>query len=114
MKTQRLLASAITALSCCAFAETAHLGTWRYRAEDALVEVRLKENGECFVTVGRALTGHLQPNCRYLVTGAEVLIALPQREAPRPIRLISVANWEILRVEGEGQRYLRKLAPWEE
>src|SRR4051812_19613101 len=114
MNVHRLLAIVGATISLAASGGGDHLGTWRYQGQDASLDVRLKENGECFVSAYRPREGYLQPNCRYRITNSEILIALPQQVAPAPIRLVPIANWEILRVEGEGKRYLRRVPPGEQ
>jgi hypothetical protein len=88
-------------------------GTWKYSGSDAAFQVRLKRGGECFVNAAASNWGTLA-HCTYELDWPNVDIHWKDVDGPvpPPLHLVLVGHGELMRVEGEAKRPLRRA--WDE
>lgn len=82
-------------------------GTWAYYGQDAGFEVRLQRDGECSVNAAASVGGYFA-QCTYTVQWPNVDLTLKGSGGDTPLRLVMVAGGEMMRVEGEAKRPLRR------
>jgi hypothetical protein len=94
------------------------VGSWRYWEHDAFLSINLKPKGQCLIVVSLTndISGHIV-ECTYVVEGSDITIHWKHQingQVPPPSRLVFVANRNLIRVEGEPERVLRRTrATWE-
>lgn len=87
-------------------------GTWGYLGEDAAFQVHLERNGKCDVSGGSAASaGGYFARCTYTLQWPNVQVQWPagaDGTRPEPLRLVLVGGGELMRIEGDARRPLRR------
>jgi hypothetical protein len=88
------------------------IGSWMYKGDDANLYLHLKPEGECLVIASLATSssGYIV-KCSYTVEGSDVTVNWQHEingQVPPPSHLVFVSDRNLIRVEGESERFLRR------